>query len=131
MHKRSVICQVQIIFIYLGFDVTFNTVQVISQRVVLWAEKNQYIQLVKVQNYKLPTIGKHLSTFPHKVTGLNHGPQRWKVCYHCTIVTPSKTNKIGCKYLTQNGKQRLFLRQAESERFLHLLNILDWHLKLP
>ena len=27
------------LFIYLGFYVTFNTVQVISRRVVLWAEE--------------------------------------------------------------------------------------------
>ena len=32
---------------------------------------NQYIQLVKVLYCKLPTIGKQLPTFPHKVQGLN------------------------------------------------------------
>ena len=37
----------------------------------------QYIQLVKVLYCKLPTIGKkQLPTFPHKVRGLNHRPQR-------------------------------------------------------
>ena len=40
---------------------------------------NQYIQLVKVLYYKLPTIGKQLPTFPHKVQGLNRRPQRWEV----------------------------------------------------
>ena len=39
---------------------------------------NQYIQLVKVLYYKLPTIGKQLPTFPHKVRGLNRQPQRWE-----------------------------------------------------
>ena len=103
-------------FIYLGFYIAFNTVQVISQRVVLLAEEtstyswsrlctincrpmasnyqlshliylfgvlrrlqhctghittgsftgrgNQYIQLVKVVYYKLPTNGKQLPAFP-------------------------------------------------------------------
>ena len=40
---------------------------------------NQYIQLVKVLYCKLPTIGKQLPTFPHKVWGLNRRPQRWEV----------------------------------------------------
>ena len=40
---------------------------------------NQYIQLVKVMYSKLLMIGKQLSTFPHKVWGLNHRPQRWEV----------------------------------------------------
>ena len=40
---------------------------------------NQSIQLVKVLYCKLPTIGKQLPTFPHKVWGLNSRPQRWEV----------------------------------------------------
>ena len=48
---------------------------------------NQYIQLVKILYCKLPTIGKELQTFPHKVWGLNCQPQRWEVrllplCHH-------------------------------------------------
>ena len=39
---------------------------------------SQYIQLVKVLHCKLPTISKQLPTFPHKVLGLNHQPQRWE-----------------------------------------------------
>ena len=39
---------------------------------------NQYVQLVKVLYCKLPTIGKILPTYPHKVRGLNHRPQRWE-----------------------------------------------------
>ena len=39
---------------------------------------NQYIQLVKVLYCNLPTIGKRLPTFPHKVRGLNYRPQRWE-----------------------------------------------------
>ena len=40
--------------------------------------ENQYIQLVKVLYCKLPTIGKHLSTFSHKVQDLNHRLQSWE-----------------------------------------------------
>ena len=40
---------------------------------------NQYIQFIKVLYCKLPTIGKQLQTFPHKIWGLNRQPQRWKV----------------------------------------------------
>ena len=39
---------------------------------------NQHIQLVKVLYCKLPTIGKKLPSFPHRVRGLNHRPQGWK-----------------------------------------------------
>ena len=39
---------------------------------------NRYIQLVKVLNCKLLTIGKELPTFPHRVRGLNRRPQRWE-----------------------------------------------------
>ena len=38
---------------------------------------NQYIQLVKVLYCKLPTSGKQLPAFPHKVRGLNRRPHRW------------------------------------------------------
>ena len=41
---------------------------------------NQYIKLVKVLYCKLPTIGKQLPAFPHKVKGLNHRPQRFATC---------------------------------------------------
>ena len=45
---------------------------------------NQYIQLAKVLYCKLPTTGKQLPPFPHKVWGLTPdliGGIR--VCYHC------------------------------------------------
>ena len=45
---------------------------------------NQYIQLVKVLYCKLPTIGKQLPTFPHKVRALNRQPQRWE----CVTIVP-------------------------------------------
>ena len=48
---------------------------------------NQYIQFVQVLYCKLPTIDKHLPTFPHKVWSLNRQPQRWEASvlplYHC------------------------------------------------
>ena len=39
---------------------------------------NQYIQLIKVLYCKLPTIGKKLPSFQHRVLGLNSRPQRWE-----------------------------------------------------
>ena len=39
---------------------------------------NQYIHLVKVLYFKVPTIGKKLPTFPHRVRVLKWGPQRWE-----------------------------------------------------
>ena len=65
-------------FIYLGFYVAFNTVQVISRRVVLWAEETVHTVGVKVLYCKLPTNGQQLPIFPHKVRGLNRQPQRWE-----------------------------------------------------
>ena len=35
------------------------------------------IQLVKFLHCKLPTFSKQPPTFPHRVKGLNHIPQRW------------------------------------------------------
>ena len=66
------------LFIYMGFNVAFIAVYVISQRVVLWAEETSTYSWVKVLYCKLPTVGKQLPTFPHKVWGLNHRPQRWE-----------------------------------------------------
>ena len=61
---------------YLSFNVTFNTVQIISGQVVLKGRGNQYIELVKILYYKLLAIGKKLPLFPHRVRGLNHQPLR-------------------------------------------------------
>ena len=41
-------------------------------------KENQYIQLVKGLYCKMLTIGKQLPTFPHRILGLNHSPQRWE-----------------------------------------------------
>ena len=51
---------------------------------------NQYIQLVKVLYCKRLTIGKQLPTFPHKVLGLNHSPQRQEA-----IVLPLHSHGLG------------------------------------
>ena len=52
---------------------------------------NQYTQLVKVLYCKLKTIGKLLSTFPHKFWGLNRPPQRLEMSVlplcHCGPLT--------------------------------------------
>ena len=53
------------LFIYLGFYIGFNTVQVISQRLVCRKGRgNRYTQLVKVLYCKLPANGKQLPAFP-------------------------------------------------------------------
>ena len=36
------------------------------------------MELVKVVYCKLLTISKKLSSFPHRIWGLNHRPQRWE-----------------------------------------------------
>ena len=76
-------------FVYLGFSITFNTVQVISHITTgsFVGRGNLYIQLVKVLYCKLPTISEQLPTFPHKVWALNHQPQSWEtsvlpLCHH-------------------------------------------------
>ena len=68
-----------IYFIYLGFYVSFNTVQVISRQVVGRGRGNQYIQFVRVLYCKLPTNGKQLPAFPlEAVPGTEPQPQRWE-----------------------------------------------------
>ena len=56
------------LFIYLGLYVVFNTIGHITTGSFM-GTGNHYIQLVKVLYHKLPTIGKKLPTFPHKVRG--------------------------------------------------------------
>ena len=51
-------------FIYLGFDIAFNTVQVISQWVVGRAEETSTYMFVRVLYCKLPTNSKQLPAFP-------------------------------------------------------------------
>ena len=58
-------------FIYLGFYVAFNTVQVISRRVVGRAEETSTYSSSGVLYCKLPTNGKQLPAFPlQAVTGI-------------------------------------------------------------
>ena len=80
-----------ILFIYLGFNVAFNTVEVISRWVVLWAAETSTYRLVKVLYCKLLTAGKQLSSFPHRVWGLNCRPQRWEASglplRHCDLLS--------------------------------------------
>ena len=67
------------LFIYLGFHVAFNTVQVISRRVVGRAEETSTIQFIRVLYCKLPTNGKQLPAFPlEAVQGTEPRPQRWE-----------------------------------------------------
>ena len=84
---KSPLLKSAVTFIYSGFNVTFNTVQVMLRWVVLWAvETSTCIQLVKVLYYKLLTIGKKLPSFPHRAWGLNHRLEMGSECYHCATL---------------------------------------------
>ena len=62
--------------IYLGFNAAFNTVQVISRRVVLWAEE---ISTYSWSRFcKLLKYSKKLPTLPYRVQVVNRQPQRWE-----------------------------------------------------
>ena len=67
------------LFIYLGFYVAFNTVQVISRWVVGRAEETSTsIEFARVVYCKLPTNGKQLPAFPLKaVTGIEPEMKIW------------------------------------------------------
>ena len=70
-------CTFIYVFIYLGFYVAFNTVQVISRRVVGRAEETSTYSLSGF--CKLPTNGKQLPAFPlEAVPGTEPRPQRWE-----------------------------------------------------
>ena len=76
-HHIFRLCLPQNLFIlfYLGFYVAFNTVQVISQRVVGRAEEiSTYIQFVRVLYCKLPTNGKQLPAFPLEAVSRETNP---------------------------------------------------------
>ena len=70
-------------FIYLGFYVAFNTVQVISRRVVGRAEE---ASTYRVLYCKLPTSGKQLPAFPLTAMTGSRGGRR--ECYHSATVAP-------------------------------------------
>ena len=66
-------------FTYLGFYVTFNTVQVISRRVVGRAEETSTYSSLRVLYCKLPTNGKQLQGFPlEAMPGIEPRHQRWE-----------------------------------------------------
>ena len=76
-HNSSMII---IEYIYLGFYVAFNTVQVIFMTGNWKGRGNQYIQLVKVLYCKLPSNGKQLPAFPLEAVPVTEPrPQRWEV----------------------------------------------------
>ena len=56
---------------------------------------NQYIKLVQVWYCKLPTIGKQPQTYPRKVRGLNHQPQRWEVSM---LPLRHRGSFVSCRY---------------------------------
>ena len=75
---------------------------------------NQYIQLVKILYCKLQTIGKQLQSFPHKVWGLNHRPQRCEASVTTAPPWPlklsqSKINTSRSFWLRENNITYLIL----------------------
>ena len=56
-------------------------------------KQNQYIQLVKVLYCKLPTIGKQLPTFPHKVWGFKFSLTH-KLGWRLVVACPCQVNKF-------------------------------------
>ena len=65
--------------VYLGFYVAFNTVQVISRRVVGRAEETSTYSSLGFCTVKLPANGKQLPAFPlTAMTGIEPRPQRWE-----------------------------------------------------
>ena len=79
MLESAMICLIlcYCVYIYLGVNVNFNICHFMIG--CLMGRGNQYIQLVNILYCELPTIGKQLLTFAHRVQGLNWRPQRWEV----------------------------------------------------
>ena len=66
-------------FIYLGFYVAFNTVQVISRWVVGRAEETSTYSSLGLCSVNCRPTAKQLPAFPLKaVTGIEPRPQRWE-----------------------------------------------------
>ena len=65
-------------FFYLGFYVTVNTAQIISQRVVLWAEETSTYSWSRFCTVNCRPSGRKYQLSPHKVLGLNCRPPRWE-----------------------------------------------------
>ena len=106
------------IFIYLRFYVAFNTVQFISTTDSFVGNGNQYILLVMVLYCKLPTIGKQLPTFPHRVRGLNPNLRVGRqVCYHCATVAPYDSLWRRATELDQLGKEK-YLHMAFVKNYI-------------
>ena len=119
------------LFIYLGFYVTFNTVQVISQRVVGRGRGNQYIQFIRVLYCKQLTNGKQLPAFPlEDLLGTEPRPQRWEaraiVAPHSAPVHHRLTIRRSIReqfYVTQH--HYLQRKQTNVEKYLYLKTLVD------
>ena len=98
--QYTVIVRRERAFIYIfiwRFYVAFNTVQVISRRVVWKGRGNQYIQFARVLYCKLPTNGKQLPAFPLKaMTRIEPQLQSGRrECYHSATVAPKGKGSTG------------------------------------
>ena len=68
-----------VILFVLGFNVAFNTVQVILQWTILWAEETSTYSQSRFTYTVLYTIDKQLPILPHRIRGLNRRPQLWEL----------------------------------------------------
>ena len=105
--------------------------------------RNQYIQLVKVLYYKLPTNGKQLPAFPlEAVPGTELRPQRWEarvlplchrfilpwvVCLHLYIKGLCVQNSTVLCYLQFYIRDSSIV-QKTCPRSLHSVPIIEWRM---
>ena len=106
-------------FIYLGFYVAFNTVQVISRQVVGRADETSTYSssgfcTVNCQptasNYQL----SHLRPCQELNPGLRGG---WRECYHSATVAPGGDPDHSKVVVSSSGYMRSRYREQNSERY--------------
>ena len=103
-------------FIYLGFYVTFNTVQVISGRVVLWAEETSTYSWSRfcTVNCRASVSNYQLSHIRFGVWTADFRDGR-RVCYHYAPVAPV----VGSNLTDYNVSD---LPKASSDMTLHIIS---------
>ena len=94
------ICYLELLFIYLGFYVTFNTVQVISRRVVGRAEETStYSSLGFCTVNCRPTASNYQLSHLRPCWGSNPGLRGGRrECYHSATVAPFRVTVLGAFY---------------------------------
>ena len=127
----SLLSCVTILFIYLGFCVAFNTVQVISS----WKGRgNQYIQFVRVLYCKLPTNSKQLPAFPLEAMLGTRTPASEVGGHHSPQVVSQKhilNNRLSRYFKEmnlftdeQNGKYKMQKRRSCNDHIFTLYRLI-------